>query len=89
VKLNFTDAVIDHPVVELDIEVFAGSVELVVPRGASADIDDVEVVAGSVKSKVPVPADPTATGPRFVIAGSNKAGSVKVRYERRFWRWRW
>ena len=89
VKLNFVDAVVNYPIVEIEIDVIAGSTELVLPRGASADVDDVEMVASSVKSKVLSPTDPGAVGPRFVVRGRQKAGSLKVRYERRFLRWRW
>jgi Domain of unknown function (DUF1707) len=89
VKLNFADAVIIHPVVEIELDVLAGSTELVLPDGATADLDDVEVYAGSTKSRVPASYDSPPGGTRFVVTGSNKAGSLKVRYQRRFWRWRW
>jgi Domain of unknown function (DUF1707) len=88
-KLNFVQAVFTSSSVEIDIEVTAGSTELVLPRGASADVDEVEMIASSVKSKVLSPNDPGATGPRFVVRGRQKASSLKVRYERRFLRWRW
>jgi hypothetical protein len=90
VKLDFVEAVISRPVVEIHLDVLAGTTELVLPYGATADIDDVEVVAGSAKSKVPASYDVAAgTGVRFVVTGTNKAGSLKVRYRRRFWRWSW
>jgi hypothetical protein len=89
VKLNFADAVIAYPVVEIELDVLAGSTELVLPDGATADVDDVMVYAGSTKSRVPSSYDAPDSGPRFVVTGSNKAGSLKVRYQRRFWRWRW
>jgi hypothetical protein len=90
VKLDFAEALISHPVVEVHLDVLAGSTELVLPAGATADIDDVEIMAGSAKSKVPTSYDPHgAGGVRFVVSGSNKAGSLKVRYRRHFWRWSW
>jgi hypothetical protein len=89
VKLNFADAVIAYPVVEIELDVLAGSTELVLPDGATADVDDVIMYAGSTKSRVPASYDAPDRGPRFVVTGSNKAGSLKVRYQRRFWRWRW
>jgi hypothetical protein len=88
-KLNFVEAVFTSSVVEIEVEVTAGSTELVLPRGASADVDDIDMFASSVKSKVFSPQDPRATGPRFVVRGRQKASSLKVRYERRFLRWRW
>src|SRR5262249_42978278 len=87
VKLDFAEAIIEHPVVEVHLDVVAGSTELVLPPGATADIDDVQMYAGSAKSKVPTSYDTPGVGVRFVVSGSNKAGSLKVRYRRRFWRW--
>jgi Domain of unknown function (DUF1707) len=89
VKLDFTSAVITHPTVEIDLDVRAGSTLLILPDGASADIDEVRTVAGSTRSRVPSPGDVTGPGIRFVVTGSQHAGSLTVRYQRRFWRWRW
>jgi hypothetical protein len=89
VKLDFAEAVISHPVVEIDLDVLAGSTELILPAGATADIDDVQMFAGSAKSRVPSSYDAPGQGIRFVVTGSNKAGSLKVRYRYRLWRWSW
>jgi hypothetical protein len=89
VRLDFTEAVIDHPLVEIELDILAGSTELVLPDGATADIDGVEVFAGSATSKVPNGYAAAGSGVRFVVAGYNRAGSLKVRYRRRFWRWSW
>src|SRR5437763_2336197 len=89
VKLDFAEALIAYPVVEIELDVLAGSTLLILPDGATADVDDVEVYAGSTKSRVPASYDLPGSGTRFVVTGSNKAGSLKVRYQRRFWRWRW
>jgi hypothetical protein len=89
VKLDFADALIDHPVVEIELDVLAGSALLILPDGATADIDDVQMIAGSAKSKVPSSYDMSGGRPRFVVTGSQKAGSLTVRYRYRFWRWSW
>jgi hypothetical protein len=89
VKLNFVDAAMFHPVVELDIDQTASSLELVLPAGATADLEDIEQIASSCNSKVPSSYDTVTGGRRFVITGRMKASSLKVRYERRFLRWRW
>jgi hypothetical protein len=89
VKLDFTDAVLPHHVVEIDLSVSAGSTVLVLPPGATADIDSVELIAGSAKAKG-VPTSSLAGADRhFVVRGSQRAGSLVVRYQRSFWRWRW
>lgn len=87
VKLDFTEAVIGFPVIEVVLDVLAGSTTLVLPEGASADADDVEMIAGSLSVRK-IPVEP-GTGPHFVVTGSNKSGSVIIRRQRRFWRWRW
>jgi len=88
-KLNFADAVIGHQVVEVELDVVASSTELVLPAGATADIDDIEQIASSAKSHVPAAYDAYPSGFRFRVTGRMRASSLKVRYERRFWRWRW
>jgi hypothetical protein len=46
-------------------------------------------MAGSVKvRKVPQSPQP-GTELHFVVHGRERAGSVIVRYQRRFWRWTW
>ncbi|NJC68886.1 DUF1707 domain-containing protein [Planosporangium thailandense] len=89
VRLDFAEAVIQHPVVEIDVQVHAGNVKLILPHGATADIDGVQVLAGDAKLKVPAGYDVPDRGPHFVVTGSLKAGNLKVRYRRRFWRWSW
>lgn len=85
--LDFTDAVIAYPTVEVELEVQGGSALLVVPRGASVDVDGLDLVASSVNVRG-VPNQP-GDGPRFVVTGRQHAGSLTVRYQRRFLRWRW
>jgi hypothetical protein len=89
VTLDFTDALIGHRTVDIELNVYAGSTTLVLPRGASVDIDSVELIAGSAKVRH-VPTTPMG-GPEqhFVVRGKQRAGSLVVRYQRRFWRWRW
>lgn len=89
VKLDFTDALIGHPVVEIVLDVYAGSTTLVLPAGASVDVDGVQMYAGSVTvRRVPQVAEASG-GPHFVVTGSQKAGGLTVRHQRRFLRWRW
>lgn len=89
VKLDFAEAVIDHPVVEIELSLLAGNALLILPDGATADIDDVRMMAGSAKLKTPASYDVPGGRLRFVVTGSLKAGNLKVRYRHRFWRWSW
>lgn len=89
VKLDLTDAVVSHPVVELVLEVSAGSTTVVLPRGASVNVDQVELVASTAKvRRVPSSHEPVGT-PHLVVTGKQRAGSLLVRHQRRFLRWRW
>lgn len=88
VKLDFTEAVIAHSVVEIELNVSAGTTTLVLPAGASADIDNVEMIAGS-SSVQGVPPNGLGAGRHFVVRGKQRAGRLIVRYQRRFLRWRW
>ncbi|GIH22884.1 hypothetical protein Aph01nite_11940 [Acrocarpospora phusangensis] len=88
VKLDFTDAVITQPVVDIELDVFAGSTVLVLPQGATVDIDNVELIAGSSRVSATMSAFPGA-GHHFVIRGKQRAGNLVVRHRRRFWRWQW
>jgi hypothetical protein len=89
VKLDLTDAIIDHPVIEIAIEVYAGSTTLVLPQGASVNVEQVELVAGSARvRKVPTSIEPVGE-PHVVVTGKQWAGSVTVRHQYRFLRWRW
>ena len=86
-ELDFTEAQIDHPVVDVEIDVKGGSVEIRLPEGASASMDEVDVVAGSVEDHRRY-REPMGR-PHFVITGSLSWGSLEIRGPRRnFFSWR-
>lgn len=84
VKLDLTEAVITSQSVEVSIAVQSSSVTLVVPPGVSASLDQLEMRSSSAKARVP-----EAGGIHLVVRGYARSSSVTVRYQRRFWRWRW
>jgi hypothetical protein len=91
VTLDFTDAVISHPVIEVALEVYFGTTTLILPPGASANIEQVEfgMVASNTKiGKVPVSDHPTGD-PHVVVTGKQWAGTLVIRHQRRFLHWRW
>jgi Domain of unknown function (DUF1707) len=89
VKLDLTDAVVSHPVIEIAIDVYAGSTTLVLPRGASVDVQQIQLMASTAKvRKVPESTEPIGE-PHVVVTGKQWAGTVKVRHQYRFLRWRW
>jgi uncharacterized protein DUF1707 len=80
VTLDFCDAENPHPVVEIELELGAGSAKLLVPDDATANVDDLVPGMGSVHSSVP--STPQPGRPHFVVHGRTAVGSVRVR--RRF-----
>ncbi len=83
VKLDFTEARIARPVVEIELDVNTGSVEMRLPEGASVSLDGVEARLGSVEDHRR--GAPAAGRPHFVLKGQITRGSVEVRGPRRSW----
>lgn len=77
VVLDFCDAHNPHPVVEIELDLGAGSAKLLVPENATANVDDLVPGMGSVKSRVP--SRPRPGAPHFVVHGRTTMGSVTVR----------
>jgi hypothetical protein len=59
-----------------------GSAHLMLPEGATADVDGIAPTMGSVKSVVP--SQRQAGAAHFVVRGRTRMGSVMVRRRRRF-----
>ena len=76
-NLDFTAAEVP-PVVNVDLDVSLGSVKLLLPAGASVNIDAVEITAGELKDKVH-----NAVGnPHFQLRGHVRGGSVLIKRKR-------
>ena len=73
--LDFCDADNPHPVVEVELELGAGSAKLLVPDDATANVDDLVPGMGSVHSSVP--STPQPGHPHFVVHGRTAVGSVR------------
>jgi Domain of unknown function (DUF1707) len=85
VKLDFTDAVITHPVLRIEAEVRGGNLILVTRPGVEVDADDLRAVGGNVK--VPPAADRPVIL-RVAVSGEVWGGNVVARPARRnFWQW--
>ncbi|NMI01559.1 DUF1707 domain-containing protein [Pseudonocardia acidicola] len=82
VLLDFCDAELSHPVIEVELEMGAGSARLLLPDDATADVDGLVASMGHVRSKVP--SVPMAGHPHFRIYGRSGMGSVTVRRRYRF-----
>ena len=89
-RLDFTQAVITQPSLEIDAEVRSGSLTLITRPGITVDLSDVALRSGSVKDKTQwSPAAPAALHIR--VSGQLGSGSVVVRPprppRRTFWQW--
>lgn len=81
VDLDLTRARFAGPIVVIELDMKFGSLDLRLPEGASASIDDVEVIVGSAHDHR---SDQPAEGrPHVVITGKVVWGSVDVRGPRR------
>ncbi|MET7771331.1 DUF1707 domain-containing protein [Nocardia sp. NPDC005366] len=85
VTLDFTEAVMSTQVVELHVDDYCSSLNLIVPVEATVDLDAVDLIGSSVNNKV-------RTGPPFgplhlVVHGSIRFGSVTAKHPlRAHWR---
>jgi hypothetical protein len=86
-ELDFTEARIPHEVVDIELEVVAGSVELRLPAGARVEHGDLQATLSSVENRLRSRPD-APEGPLFRIRGSVRAGSVEIHPPRRTSWWR-
>lgn len=80
VILDFGDTTVP-PEVDVALELGAGSARLLLPDGASADVDGMVSGMGTVRSKVS--STPVPGRPHFRVHGRSAMGSVTVRYRYR------
>ena len=87
VKLDFTEAVITQPTLQIRANVKGGSLLLVTRPGIEVDTEDVSLVGGSVKVRPPArPGQPVIL--KIEVLGRNLGGSIVARPPRRtFWQW--
>ncbi|MEV4565532.1 DUF1707 domain-containing protein [Nonomuraea sp. NPDC049419] len=84
VDLDFSDAVIPHQVVEIELDLQYGNARITVPEGAVANIDGFESTWGATRTD-DVPSRPRPGALSFVITGRAKYGGLTVRYPRKRW----
>lgn len=89
-RLDFTEAVITQPTLEIEAEVHSGALVLITKPGITVDLDDVAVRSGVVKDKTQwSPAAPAILHIR--VSGQVSSGALAVRPprppRRTFWEW--
>lgn len=84
-ELDFTEAHLPDGDVDIAVDVTAGSVEIRVPDGSLVEHGGVSVLLGSLEDRRRT--TPAPDGPRFVLSGTVRLGSVEIRGPRRgLWR---
>jgi hypothetical protein len=90
VVLDFTEAVISEPVLDMEISVRHGNAVLRVPSGVAVDTDDIEMGHGNIVHRVRSEPD-TPVRLRISVSGNLRHGNIVVRGPRRprrsFWAW--
>ncbi|HEY9244684.1 MAG TPA: DUF1707 domain-containing protein [Streptosporangiaceae bacterium] len=89
-RLDFTEAVITQPTLEIEAEVRSGALVLITKPGITVDLDDVSVRSGVVKDRTQwSPSAPAILHIR--VSGQVGSGEVAVRAprppRRTFWQW--
>jgi hypothetical protein len=87
VRLDFTEAVITQPSLQIDAEVRSGRLKLVTKPGIVVDTDDVAVRSGQVTVRAPWSDDVPVTL-RIAVSGKVGSGHLTARPPKRtFWQW--
>ncbi len=87
VTLDFTEAVLSLPSLQIDAEVHGGNLTLVTKPGIVVDADDVTIRSGNVKVRQPWAPGPQVTL-RIGVSGKVTSGNIRARPPRRtFWQW--
>jgi Domain of unknown function (DUF1707) len=90
VTLDFTQAQVTWPTLQIDADVHSGSLKLITKPGIVLDTDDVTLRSGAVKVKAPWGHDVPATL-RIDVTGKVGSGSITARPprapRRSFWDW--
>nr|WP_184292150.1 DUF1707 domain-containing protein [Nocardiopsis algeriensis] len=81
-RLDFREAVLPGPVVELYIDSSWGSAELILPEGATAEVDVESSWFGMLRNEVDALRNPPA--PHFVITGTCNGGGMRIRHHKPF-----
>jgi hypothetical protein len=83
VELDLTRARFAGPMVIVELDLKFGGLDIRLPDGASASIDDVEVIVGSAEDhRRDAPAEGT---PHVILTGRVVCGSISVRGPRKSW----
>ncbi|MGW3951772.1 DUF1707 SHOCT-like domain-containing protein [Streptomyces sp. NPDC004752] len=81
VLLDLSQAIIEHPAIDIELQLGTGSAKITVPRDATVDVEDLHTGWKDLRYKTRTPARPG--GPRIRISGTMGFGRLKIRHARR------
>ena len=84
VDLDLSEAVIAHPVVDIELDLTYGSAKIVLPEGGVANVDAFRSDWGHTATS-DVPSRPRPGAVYVMISGRAKYGGLTVRYPRKRW----
>jgi len=84
VTINYTEAIVASPVIQIDLSLTGSSLRLIVPPGSSADLTGLTLHGGSAKSGRM--STVRGGGLHLVLTGEVIGSSLRVRNP---WRWPW
>lgn len=78
VRLDLSRAIIEHPVVDIELQLGTGGARITVPRDAVVEVEDLHTGWKDVRYKVRRPSRPG--GPRIRISGTMGFGRLRIRH---------
>ncbi|WP_433433198.1 DUF1707 SHOCT-like domain-containing protein [Nonomuraea sp. CA-141351] len=84
VELDLSEAVVTHPVVDIELDLTYGSAKIILPEGGVANVDAFHSDWGHTTTS-DVPGRPRPGALYVVVSGRTKYGGLMVRYPRRRW----
>lgn len=87
VKLDLTNAIVSHRVLDIEVDVRSGHLNIITKPGIAVDTDEVQIRSGHVGVKTPWGPD-VPVSLRVNLSGRVGSGHISARPRRRtFWQW--
>ncbi|QHC22986.1 DUF1707 SHOCT-like domain-containing protein [Streptomyces sp. GS7] len=81
VRLDLSRAIIEHPVVDIELQLGTGGAKITVPRDAVVDVEGLHTEWKDLRYKTPRRTGPG--GPKIRISGAMGFGRLEIRHARR------
>lgn len=81
VRLDLSRAIIEHPVLDIELQLGTGGARITVPRDAVVDVESLRTGWKDLRYKARRPSRPG--GPKIRISGTTGFGRLKIRHARR------